>query len=67
MSTTTDTDRFTDGYNAARYYYGPGATRTLADIHTAVKQVQEEHPDGPVFYTDLLDLLECRTREWAQP
>ena len=60
-------DRFTVGYTAARRYYGDGAARTLTDIRAATTAVQDEHPDGPAFYTELLDLIERRTREWAQP
>lgn len=64
-SPSAEEDQFSAGYNAARRHYGTGATHTLADIRTAAEAIQDEHPDGPTFYTELLDLIERRTRDWA--
>ena len=58
-------DRFTEGYRAARRHYGTGASAALADVRAAVLEVRSEHPSGPAFYTELLDQVEQRTRDWA--
>lgn len=58
-------DRFAEGYRAARRHYGTGASAALADVRAAVLDVRSEHPSGPTFYTELLDLIERRTSDWA--